>query len=463
MFGAFSSFLEDTAKQISSASEGLIQNISVTLDTTLGTAAQDDDKDKGSDVGDHQDLLSSHSVIHTLNGPAFALPPVALEKYAAEWTIVLHGLLEDENTFSVPLSQVFGDAESRQRLEAHQFAPCSSEDLEQLWTAALIEGASPHETLIHAVVNSPEAQKTRFEIVPRFVSEGSYWAALLTRVALLHRCSTLEQLLEVMEVLNREPRRDQGSSSSSSTIPEAHNETAPSTTGLRRKGFGRLDNVVLMQNIRDQVLAKRTVTSWIEQRLQAARSEIQSTLGSLQLLRNLVLKEEVSELADSVRESCKYRKGKVTSLLADLQNATSTVVGTPLEPDNGEVYLELVNVNEELHACIVDYAAMRQKVIEKQQHLQERELTEGAVTGALLVGGASPHFDASGSASSKNGALSSSTAMVGAQVNTASAGTPVGGSGSSGTDSSTGGFVKVSNPDADAEFTPDLPWDDDEE
>ena len=117
--------------------------------------------------------------------------------------------------------------------------------------------------------------------------------------------------------------------------------------------------------------------------MQAARSEIQSTLGSLQLLKNLVIKQEVSELADSVRESCKYRKGKVTAMLAELQNTSNTLTGTSLAPENGEVYQELMNLNEELHASIVGYTAMREKVLAQEQ--QSLASSSGAAAAATTM------------------------------------------------------------------------------
>jgi hypothetical protein len=184
----------------------------------------------------------------------------------------------------------------------------------------------------------PDVNRVRFEVVPRVVSEENFWTNMLWKCHAFRRCNSVEMALKAASALMPERRAMAG--------------------GTRRKNYGLPNVENELQQLRDRVGACTLKAQWLDSKRRAARSEVQASLGSFQLLSNLISKREVSELADSVCESCKYRKAKTASLLGELNSSPKEVEGTDLAVDQGELYIDLLRTNEELHRVLEQYERM---------------------------------------------------------------------------------------------------------
>lgn len=378
MFGAFTDFLETAtqkAKELSEAGVDLVQSTgylqlekgyNVEEETASGPAAAavstvvpqhnggrghrriGSTNSDAASQSPHRSNSATEADLHWEHVATYV--PPQFQAYAGEWQEFISGVVAEENSYCVPLTVFVDDASVMARL--HAICGINADQL-----AKIVDDVAAHEMDAKAMVDVlerfPAAGQVRFHVVPKYVVEDRFWKNLLARCRVYHQCPSITAVLDTMDLLHKEPRLESG---------------AP-----RKNGFGSASNAATLQEIRDKVCARQILSQWFDSKRNAARSELQTALGSLQLLQNLVGKREVSELSDSVRESCKYRKTKITALLGELQTVSHKLVDTELDVEHGELFLDLVKLNSQLQDALQNY-----------QRLKESEGNNGDGTAATV-------------------------------------------------------------------------------
>lgn len=391
MFSAFSSLIETAAqkaKELSDAGIGIAQEAGLIPELEKGYDVESEG------VSDNSSLpLDPHSAATNASDTGInnslivddivGFVPPQLQSAAGEWKVFLRGVLAEENTFCLPVHHQLNDDTAMNRL--HTICGLSREHLESI--LADVDASEVSAALMSNVLQfSPEAAAMRFRIVPKFVLEDLFWKHLVTRCRIYYRCSSMAAVLDAMDILNKETRlRPQDA---------------------RKHGFGNPCNGAELQKVRDDVNASAMISQWLEGKRNAAKSELQSAVSSLQLLLNLTAKREVSELADSVRESCKYRKTKIAGILGDLQTSAHKLVGTDLEVDTGDVYVDLLNLNAQLHDAVAGYQALVES--QQQQASASTKVASLSTSGsAVLVSSPTSHVNTSTSSPQRVSTLAS--------------------------------------------------------
>lgn len=441
MFGAFSDFLATAtqkAKELSDAGLEIVQSAGLVPELDKGYNVEEDEVDAAAALHEAGQATSANDegsrpsnstsdISVSANEIDLMVPrdilsyiPPQLQSFSGEWSVFLQGALLDENSYCVSL-RTFLDhnrdgVETVERIASPALCRDVIEKIVKRSEECADVSISPQS--MKAILESfgGAVNTIRFQVVPKFVSEDRFWRNLVTKCNIFYRCSSIPILLDVLEAVNREPRI---------TADES-----------RRKGFGTVCNIASLQKVRDDVAAFGIVSQWLESKRTAARSELQSALGSLQLLQNLTSKREVSELSDSVRESCKYRKTKIASILGELQGSTSKLKGTDLDPDDGELYGDLVRLNTQLHDAIGEYTTVKER-------LERGEFSESTPPPPGGCSGMPPH--------------SPSSTVVLHDVSEGQ--TPVFGSPTDYSRRRDGNNAEID----DTEFTADLPWEDEDD
>lgn len=453
MFGVFTEFLETAsqkAKEYSDAGMDLIQKNGYLPQLEKGYNVDDDEGERNSsqsvaakcDASNAPSASSTHISMNDNNppagGPDGELPwehvatfvPPQLQAYSAEWHEFLSGIVAEENTFCVPLHVYLDDAAAMDRLEA--ICGVTADKLR-----GIIEQIDHHEmgakAMIDILEKFPDARQVRFQVVPKYTVEDKFWKHLMGRCRVYHQCPSISAALDAMDILHKEPRLV-------GHHTEHHHSSSEgdASKAARKHGYGSTLNASTLQEIRDKVNARQVLSQWFESKRNAARSEIQTALGSLQLLQNLLTKKEVSELSDSVRESCKYRKTKVTALLGELQGVSHKLVDTDLDVECGELYLDLVKLNSQLQAAISSY-----------QRLKDGSVDSLTADGAGMDAAIASHVAVTRGVDGNNSPGSSSPwTNISKPSHSAS-------SGSKG--------VELDDAGGESAFTAELPWEDEDE
>ena len=323
MFGAFSSIIEaaqKTALDLTEVSRELVHKTGL-MELEKGYNKEDEAVEAGDRVGDTAaagEAPPKNSVL--------AMPP-HLAASLAEWNSFISEVLREENTYSVPPSTILENTEAVSALQALNI---------KLPPEAAASISTLSESVMSSVLEVPGVNELRFRISPKYVLDDHFWNNLAWRATLFQQCTALGQLLDVMDIVNKQPPFE----------------------GSRKRNLGNPANAGALQHIRDVVGATSITSQWLESKRAAAQAELQSALSAVQLLSSLSTKKEQSELSESVCESCRYRKSKVTALLGEVQASASKFEGTDLAPESGELYRELVDVNTSLHDVLTVYAGI---------------------------------------------------------------------------------------------------------
>ncbi len=349
-----------------------------------------------------------------LNLPPWENPPVQFIDHKEEWKELILGMLLDENSCIVSSSHLFSVDGVQQKFDQ------LVNDETALPAMSTAESESLKRAIQVAIAGHlSEAERLRFRICPRWVSDAHLWENLTFRLVTFHRCKAIEQCLDVLDLVNTEPTpRPVGLTAEGGVTAE---------DSVRKRNVGSWLNAATLQQIRDSVLAKRSVTEWSKSKKTQALDIIENGKNAYQMLSNLLQNPNESvELLDSVAESCKYHKGKIAAIIGELSSpGAAEKVPESFGLTNGPIFEQLLALNEDLHKVLETYGARPAQ--------------------PLASSSSNPHQGHSPSQSTPSGSTAISAPTLQRSSSKAGSGSPT-------------GFADTDT----TAFNAQLPWDDDE-
>ncbi|KAF5226535.1 hypothetical protein ECC02_000036 [Trypanosoma cruzi] len=266
----------------------------------------------------------------------FFLPPSQWESPAEEWTLLAESALMEENSCIIPPERILGE----ESLVSKLCGLLNVDSIEKLPEIPKFSECKPSQELVDWLTSETECIEFRSLLVPRHVSDEQYWVNTCWRFFIYRMCRNGSQLLDVMEVVSIEPK-------------------PVDTTGvLRKKRIGVPNNATHWKKLRETLNCRREMAAWIEEQISTVQHEIELALSNLQLLTNITMKRETTELGDSVSESCKYHKAKLDRLMGELKLQREKLGESVLCPDHGSLFAQLANVNDQLRVKLEVYASL---------------------------------------------------------------------------------------------------------
>ncbi|KAH9579831.1 hypothetical protein LSM04_002442 [Trypanosoma melophagium] len=264
------------------------------------------------------------------------VPPPEWESPVEEWKMVTEAALMEENTCIVPPNSITENEEI-----ASQLCKCLKVDsITDLPIPADVDACKPSKEVVDWLLSSPVKLEFRSSLVPRLVEDEDYWVNVSWRFHLYQMCRNTDQLLDLVEIASTEPN-------------------PVDTTGTqRKKNIGVSNNTEYWKQLRDKVQSKRALTHWIQEQINNVNHEIELASGNLQLLTKIIKKREVTDLGNSVCESCKYHKTKLSRLMGDLESEQEKLNDSVLSTKQGSLFTQLVETNEMLRVKIEAYTAL---------------------------------------------------------------------------------------------------------
>jgi hypothetical protein len=276
--------------------------------------------------------------------PVWEQPPAQLTAFRDEWRTLVLGMMQDENTFIITQERLKDYPGVWSKVLA--LVPMVDEGGATLPPGAIAPMSEASVLTMMAVVQErlvlklPEVDQLRFRICPRYVSDSALWNNLQFRLAALHMCASIAAAMDLLTLLNTEP-------------------SAQNSEGGRKKNIGTWDNLSLLQQIRDAVTAKAVQSQWVEQKKKVALEYLESARNSCSMLLSLLTngdRTESGELMESIAESCKYHKTKISGLIGEVcaPGASEKLQGSGLE-EEGVLLEKLLELNEDLHQALERY------------------------------------------------------------------------------------------------------------
>ncbi|ORC90779.1 uncharacterized protein TM35_000072030 [Trypanosoma theileri] len=261
------------------------------------------------------------------------IPPSEWESPVEEWQMIAESVLMEENTCIIPPSRIIENKEI-----ASKICKCLKiNSIANLPTPAEVDACKPSKEVVEWILSSSEKMEFRSSLVPRLVGDEDYWVNLSWRFHLYHMCRNTDQLLDLVEIVSTEP------------------DPVDKTGTQRKKNIGVPNNTEYWKKLRDEVQSKRALKHWIQEQVNNVNHEIELACGNLQLLSKLIKKRETTDLGNSVCESCKYHKTKLSRLMGDLAAEQEKLNDSELSVEHGSLFSRLVETNEMLRIKIEAY------------------------------------------------------------------------------------------------------------
>ncbi|RHW72086.1 hypothetical protein DPX39_060045900 [Trypanosoma brucei equiperdum] len=197
----------------------------------------------------------------------------------------------------------------------------------------------PSQELVRWVLSAKVVHEFRSSLVPRYISDEQYWVNISWRFQLYQMCCSALQLLDVMEAVATKPNVA-GDVDADNTDTVSKNED------------------MNWQKLRHELTERYELAAWVEERCSAALAEVDLASANLHLLISLVQKGEVTDLGDSVLESCKYHKTKLSRLIGVAMAQPEKLLNSELCCEKGSLFARLVNMNKELGTVIESYTLL---------------------------------------------------------------------------------------------------------
>nr|CCC91106.1 conserved hypothetical protein [Trypanosoma congolense IL3000] len=273
----------------------------------------------------------------TIEKALFVNPPAEWEATNEEWERLTLLMMQSSAACTIAPSMILDDEEAVSKV-----CELVGVDLpEMLPKPSTVGACSPSEGLVQWILSREEVHRFRSQLVPRYLSDEEYWANISWRFRLFQMCRNPSQLLDVMEI----------------TSSQRKSSTEEKPSGVGGKCVVKTDEIS-WQALRQELKELREHADWVRERCSTVKTELKLAAGNLQLLANFIKKGEVGELGDSLLESCKYHKTKLSRLLGNLKAQQERLENSELCCEKGTLFLQLVDFNEQLRKTIEAYVSI---------------------------------------------------------------------------------------------------------
>eukprot|EP00668_Euglena_longa_P045860 GGOE01061542.1.p1 GENE.GGOE01061542.1~~GGOE01061542.1.p1 ORF type:complete len:366 (+),score=70.47 GGOE01061542.1:97-1098(+) len=241
-----------------------------------------------------EEIHSKGSVIETAcEVPIwFKFPPLWDGHRKLEWTMLAKMLPKDENTFLVGPSRGMADSERAEleRLGIH-VVPILEEPVDNLMPCALL-----------SLEKESDLDKSRFRLVPSKLTEPTFWRNFFWKCQELSKCTSSSQVESLLRVINCPVSKRE--------IAEAAGREKCEQQAEKLRGLLEPLHKVEMGRI------------WLEEHTPSIEEGIRTAHESIQLLQEVLDRSVQGSAADDLMESlfnsCKYRKQKISAVIGDL-------------------------------------------------------------------------------------------------------------------------------------------------
>eukprot|EP01006_Ploeotia_vitrea_P055624 TRINITY_DN68016_c2_g3_i2.p1 TRINITY_DN68016_c2_g3~~TRINITY_DN68016_c2_g3_i2.p1 ORF type:complete len:355 (-),score=41.56 TRINITY_DN68016_c2_g3_i2:1163-2200(-) len=303
--------------------QSLTSAITKTVSSTVESVKETWDKEKEEFQRDEQKYNKGFSTTSGEDLPIWEKIP---EKWqgdrANEWRALAQLLPKDHNTFLIGAERELGEFEASCCKEcgiAIDFAEYEKVDETKTSSCA-----------VASLSSCKQLDDARFALVPKKVKDGIFWKRFFWKCGELSNCENSEKVLTMLCVLNTASIADEDQ---------------------KAKRVGELKEILA------EYLEIEGRRNWMKDNLERLTEETKTAQEASQLLTHYMEKcssggvdEKDKDLMESLFESCKYHKQKISSMLGEIT--------TKLDDTTGNATVEgLMKENEELQNVIKAYSS----------------------------------------------------------------------------------------------------------
>eukprot|EP00667_Euglena_gracilis_P011387 EG_transcript_11625 len=251
----------------------------------------------------------------------YKYPPVWSGYRKAEWMMLAKILPKDENTFLIGPSRGVSDSE-RTELEHHEVqVTCILEDpLDSLMPCALL-----------SLEKGGDLDESRFRLVPSKLTEPAFWRNFFWKCQEVGKCKSMSQVEALLQIIN---------------CPLSKREVSDPANREKQE-----QQVAKLRDLLEPVRKMEAGRIWLQEHISKIEEDIRTANESIQLLQEVldrsVQVSTADELMESLFNSCKYRKQKISAVIGDLSEHC------PWQSE--ELQDQLMQVNELLKEVLKQY------------------------------------------------------------------------------------------------------------